>query len=83
MTANKTQPHNQEFMQAVLRSVRRHKKSNLLTEFSNLIFTNFILKHVGIELTFKYINLQGFFYVKLSICPPDVKRPKCFRDFTP
>ena len=53
MTANKTQPHNQGFMQAVLRSVRRYKKSNLLTEFSNLIFTNFILKHVGIELTFK------------------------------
>ena len=28
-------------------------------------------------------NLQGFFYFKLFICPPDGKRPKCFGDFTP
>ena len=46
-------PTRQGFIQAILISVRQHKKLNLLIEFSNLIFTNFILKHVGIELAFK------------------------------
>ena len=50
---------------------------------SNSIFINFILKHVGIELAFKKINLQSFFYFKLFLCPTDVKRPKLFSDFTP
>ena len=31
----------------------------------------------------KYICLLGFFYLKLFICPSDVKRPKSFRSFTP
>ena len=43
----------QEFMQAILMSVRQHKKLNLLIEFSNSIFANFILKHVDTELAFK------------------------------
>ena len=43
----------QRFIQAILVSVRRHKKLNPLIEFSNSIFTNFVFKHVGIELAFK------------------------------
>ena len=43
----------QGLIQATVMSVRRHKKLNLLIEFSNSIFTNFILKHVGVELAFK------------------------------
>ena len=43
----------QGFIQAILMSVRRHKKLNLLIEFSNSFFTNFFLKDVGIELAFK------------------------------
>ena len=47
-------------------SIRQHKKLSLLIEFSNSIFTNFIVKYVDTELAFK-INLQGFFYFKLGI----------------
>ena len=45
--------YDQGFIQAVLTSVRRHKKLNLLIGFSNSIFTNFIENHVGIEPAFK------------------------------
>ena len=31
----------------------------------------------------KYIFLLGFFYLKLFICPSDVKKQKSFRAFTP
>ena len=34
-------------------SSRQHKKLNLLIEFYNSIFTKFILKHIGVELSFK------------------------------
>ena len=43
----------QGFIQAILMSIRQHEKLSLVIEFSNLIFTNFILKHVCIELAFK------------------------------
>ena len=58
--------------------------SNLLIEFFklNLHKILFILKHIG-NLHSEYISLLGFFYFKLFICPPNVKRPKYFRDFTP
>ena len=29
------------------------------------------------------VSLLRFSYLKLFICPPDVKRPKFFRDFAP
>ena len=42
------------------------------------------LKHIVVELSFKKkITLLGFFHFKLFICPPVVKRLKCFRGFTP
>ena len=31
----------------------------------------------------KEIGMQSFFYFKLFICPPDEKRPKFFKGFTP
>ena len=39
--------------------------------------------YFGTELAFKIITLQSFFYFKLFICPPDVKRSKYFRSFYP
>ena len=38
------QIHQQGFIQAILMSVRRHKKFNLLIEFSNRIFIKFYFK---------------------------------------
>ena len=39
--------------QAFLMSERRYKKLSVLIEFSNSIFIKFILKHIGVERTFK------------------------------
>ena len=62
-------------------SVRRHKKLNLLTEFSNSIFIKFYFKAFW---HWKFVQnwLVGFFYFKLFICHSDVIRPKSFRSFT-
>ena len=49
-------------------SVGRLKNLNLLIEFSNSIFIK---------------SLLCFFYFKLFICYPDVKRLRFFRGFTP
>ena len=48
------------FIQAILMSVRRHKKLNRLIEFSKSIFPHSILKHVGIELAFKINKFMRF-----------------------
>ena len=45
------------------------KKLNLLTEFSNSFFKNFILNHIGIELAFKINQLPKFLLFKLIISP--------------
>ena len=45
--------YHQGFIQAILMSSRQHKKLDLLTEFYNSIFIKFILKHIGVELSFK------------------------------
>ena len=37
---------------------------------------------LGLKFCSKYICLLGFFYLKLFICPSDVKRPKFSRNFT-
>ena len=50
-------------------SVRWLKKLNLL----NILALKFCSK---------YICLLAFFYLKLFICPSDVKRPKSFMSFT-
>ena len=50
----------QRFIQAILMSSRWHKKLNLLIEFSNSIFINFILKHIGVELAFKINYVTRF-----------------------
>ena len=73
----------QGFIQAILMSGRRHKKLNLLTEFSTQSSKKFILKHIDTELAYKINYLTKFLLFKLFICPPDVKRPKYFRSFTP
>ena len=68
----------------ILMSGRRHKKLNLLIEFSNSVFIFvFILKHIGFELAFRINYLRSLFYFKLFICPPDGRRPKYFRSFIP
>ena len=41
-------------------SVRCHKKLDLLIEFSDSVFTNFILKHVGIDFAFKIKLIYKF-----------------------
>ena len=46
-------PKFQVLFQAFLMSERRYKKLNVVIEFSNSIFIKFILKHIGVELTFK------------------------------
>ena len=58
----------QGFIQAILMSIRQHKKLNL----HKILFWRFL----ALKLRWKY-----FFYFKLFICPPDVKRPKSFRGF--
>ena len=58
----------QGFIQAILMSIRQHKKLNL----HKILFWSFL----ALKLRWKY-----FFYFKLFICPPDVKRPKSFRGF--
>ena len=60
------------------------KNSNLLIEFSNSISIQLYFKAFWhwtyVQNTLTYI---GSFSFKLFICPPDVKKPKFFRDFTP
>ena len=58
----------QGFIQAILMSIRQHKKVNL----HKILFWSFL----ALKLRWKY-----FFYFKLFICPPDVKRRKSFRGF--
>ena len=38
---------------------------------------------LALNLHSKEISLHSFLYFKLFICPPDEKRPKLFRGFTP
>ena len=84
--SKKPKPYQQHailgFIQAILMPIRRSKKLNLLLAFSNLISTILFQSIMALNLHSKQINL-GFFYFKLFICPPDVKRPKSFRYFTP
>ena len=84
--SKKPKPYQQHailgFIQAIMMPIRRSKKLNLLIAFSNLISTILFQSILALNLHSKQINL-GFFYFKLFICPPDVKRPKSFRYFTP
>ena len=59
-------------------SGRRHKRLYLLIEFSNSIFIKFYFKTYWCWLCIQD-SLLGFFYFKLFICPPDVKRTKVFQ----
>ena len=56
---------------------RRHKKLNLLIEFSNSIFIKFCFKAykniLRPDLRTKQISLLVFSYFQPFICPPDVK----------
>ena len=78
-------PNIQGFIQAILMYGRRHKKLNLLIEFSNSIFIKFCFKAYKNMLTSNVhsnkIILLGFLYFQLFICPPDVKKPKFLRGF--
>ena len=67
------------FIQAISISSRWLKKLNFLIESLNSILVKICFKHIGIELAFKINSLTRFL---LSICHPDVKRPKFFRGFT-
>ena len=60
----------QGFIQVILMSIRQHKKLNL----HKILFWSFL----ALKLRWKY-----FFYFKLFICPPDVKRPTSFRGYIP
>ena len=76
----------QGFIEAILISGRRKKttqKLNLLIEFLNSVFIKFPFKVTGVELAFRIINLQIFFYFKLFMCSLDVKRSKYFKAFIP
>ena len=63
----------QEFIQIILMSVWRHKRTQLIIEFSNSTFLKCYFKafwHCS-----KDIYLLGFIYLKLFICPSGVKMP--------
>ena len=74
----------QGFIQAILMSSRQHKK----TQSSNWVFKLNLHKVLFrsilvLNLHSNKISLQSFFYFKLFIFAPNVKRPIFFRDFTP
>ena len=73
----------QGFIQAILMYGRGLKNSILKTHrvFKFSLQKKIFLKHIDVELAF--INLLGFFNFKLFVCPPDVKRPRFLRGFTP
>ena len=73
---------NQVFIQAMLMSGRQHKKTQSY-ECPNSIFIKFYFKAYW-KLTCIHNRLaDSFFYFKLFICSPDVKRSNLFRDFIP
>ena len=73
----------QGFIPAILMSVRQYKKLNLLLEFSNSIFIKFYFKAFWHWSYVQNTLTLGFFFYKLFIWPPDVKRPKSFSGLTP
>ena len=69
----------QGFIQASLMSGTWHWKFNLWIEFLNSVLIKFyVLSIFGLNWHSKLISLLGFFYFKLFIYNPDVKRPIFF-----
>ena len=71
-----------EFIQALLMSVRWHKKLNSLIDFSISILIKFCFQALALKFCLRYIGLLSFFYFELFICSSGVKRPTYFRSFT-
>ena len=68
--------HGRDLLKQFWYPVDGTKNSYLLTEFSNSIFIIFFKSILALNLP------SGLFWFKNFFCPPDVKRPNFFRDFT-